>query len=133
MGSDLWRLDYPMLYRMRAQGQDHDKEGHTLGWTSTRMSKRLMLSNFQRALLQGEFFCPCNKTLEEASEYVLTRDGGIESPEVADQSAGARLAHGDRVIATAGAVMLMNEFPAFLDEASDFAPGTYGSMLGWDT
>jgi hypothetical protein len=133
MGSDLWRLEYPMLYRMRAVGQDHDKEGHTLGWTSTRASKRLLFSNFQRSLLQGEFICPCNKTLEEASEYVLTRDGGIESPEVADQSTGSKLAHGDRVIAAAGAVMLMNEFPAFLEDSSEFAPGTYGNMLGWDT
>lgn len=131
LGSDLWRLDYPMLYRMRAQGQDHDKEGHTLGWTSTRLSKRLLLSNFQRALIQGDFICPCNKTLEEASEYVLTRDGGIESPEVADQSTGTKLAHGDRVIAAAGAVLLMNEFPAYLESDGEYGPGTFGSLLGF--
>ena len=120
-----------MLYRMRAQGQDHDKEGHTLGWTSTRLSKRLLLSNFQRALIQGDFICPCNKTLEEATEYVLTRDGGIESPEVADQSTGTKLAHGDRVIAAAGAVLLMNEFPAYLESDGEYGPGTFGNLLGF--
>jgi hypothetical protein len=75
----------------------------------------------------------CKSALEEALNYVITENGGIESATVRDENSGAKEAHGDRIIAIAGCLLLRKEWPSYYEEnKTGWEPGTIGDLLNVD-
>lgn len=111
MHHDFEQARYFSVYRQRQVGTDHERVTHRVGWTSTRRAKRTLLSDLSRELTQGGVVIRSAEALEEMRRYVVLDDGAIEAGTSRDLSTGAREAHGDRVIALAGALMMCSEAP----------------------
>jgi hypothetical protein len=109
MHHDFEALGYHSLYRQRMVGTTTSRMTVRYGWNSSRRAKRTLLGALSRALSQGNVRIPSEDTLREMLNYVILSDGAIESASVRDLATGAREAHGDRVIAVAGALMLCEE------------------------
>ena len=133
MHLDFERLGYSSLYRQRSVGTSTEKRGKKFGWTSTRSNKRILLGGLTRSLVTEDIIIPCKDSLDEALNYVITEQGGIESASVQDELSGAKEAHGDRIIAIAGCVMLRKEWPIYYEEGSrEWGPDTLGAILKVD-
>ena len=133
MHLDFERLGYSSLYRQRSVGTSTEKRGKRYGWTSTRSNKRVLLGGLTRALITEDIVIHCKSALEEALNYVITDHGGIESSSVRDETSGAKEAHGDRIIAISGCILLRKEWPAYYEEEiREWAPDTLGAILQVD-
>lgn len=132
MHHDFQRIGYTMLYRQRMVGTTTERVTVRLGWHSSRRAKRALLSALSRAVSQGNVRIPSEQTLREMLDYVILEDGAIESASVRDMSTGAREAHGDRVIALAGALMLCEEGVGPQPDAPTMSADCLGVLLRHD-
>ena len=105
-GWDLGRMivktfSYPYYYKDKKHGTVVEKTGKKYGWHSNPNSKIALLDNYDRLLAHGGYINPSIPSLEEAKYYINLPDGGVGPADFVEESAGARKAHGDRVIADA--------------------------------
>ncbi|MHA2313659.1 MAG: hypothetical protein ACXADF_19470 [Candidatus Thorarchaeota archaeon] len=71
------------------------------GYQMTREGKSLLLRAYERALKSGKIINHCKFSLDQAKQYVHTKDGGIEPAELVEATTAEKKLHGDRVIADA--------------------------------
>jgi hypothetical protein len=90
---------YPSIYFDRAVGTLTEKTGKRYGWRSSPEKKAVALGTLRRAYSHGGFKNHSNEALNEALTYVTYPDGSIGPAALLEESAEARKAHGDRVIA----------------------------------
>ncbi len=101
------------MYTQRVEDAKLKRTKNKLGWSSTPNSKSDILGELGIALSEGLKKHPTYKhviihdtdILSELRGYVYYQDGDIGSSEGQDLTSGARKRHGDRVIATALAVL----------------------------
>ena len=79
-----------------------------VGWHSTRESKHLLLGDLRKGLAGRGIILHDEATVGELQEYVHYEDGGVGPSKLVEEAQGAREAHGDRVIATAGLCRCMD-------------------------
>ena len=99
----LMELGYGNVYR-RGDDLTGAKSGKAkLGWGSGREQKRLLLEDYSRALEDSAFVNHDRESIEECRYYVFFPDGSIDHAQArnVNDPSGARLNHGDRVIADA--------------------------------
>ena len=126
---DFERANYKTIYRQRQTGTKQEEKTMRVGWTSTKRTKRVLLGGLARALAQGEVVISSADCLDEMLEYIVLDDGSIEAGSRRDDSSGARESHGDRVIATAGALMLCDEGVGEPASAPLYEEHTLGAIL----
>ena len=126
---DFDRAQYKAVYRQRSQGTRAEAKTDRVGWMSTKRTKRVLLGGLARALAQGECVISSGDCLDEMLEYIVLEDGSIEAGSRRDESSGARESHGDRVIATAGALMLCEEGVGAPEQAPAYEEDTLGAIL----
>ena len=111
-GWDLGRLlvhtfCYPHYYITKTLGAVIEKtkgakgEMQKYGYQMTREGKSLLLRAYERALKIGKITNHCKFSLEQAKQYIHTKDGGIEPAELVEATTSEKKLHGDRVIADA--------------------------------
>lgn len=106
------RQRFPRIY-MRTADDIRKRKTLKPGWTSNNASKRLLLTDYQFALQQGQFINPSAVAIHEMRAYSVTASGAIEHDgEAVEASSGGKYSHGDHVIADAIANMLCAEYRA---------------------
>ena len=88
------------------------------GWAPTRDNKYQLLSQFRGALSDRTVCCRSEQTLLEALEYMFLGNNWVEHSSLNENEdpSGARDQHGDRVIAAALAVKVMDDQPKAVTE-----------------
>lgn len=110
MHHDFERLRWYNVFHHKRLGQRVETRTKRVGWTSTRVTKRVLFGDLARALADDTVVCPDEEILDELESTVIYKDGGIGPARLeVDVNSGAREAHGDRVVAFAGAVMLLGD------------------------
>jgi hypothetical protein len=110
MQHDFERLRWYNVFHHRRLGQRVETRSKRVGWTSTRVTKRVLFGDLARAIADDTVICADAEILDEMESTVIYKDGGIGPARLEiDVSSGARDAHGDRVIAFGGCVMLLGE------------------------
>lgn len=101
--NEVKRLGYRHVYYRGDETAFSVQRRTNPGWWSTHDSKRILLSEYQRAIATGEFVNRSEVALEECEYYVVLPDGRIEHLKATTtiDPTGARANHGDRVIADA--------------------------------
>lgn len=98
------------------------------GWYSSKESKRVLLSDYAKALISGAFVNRCEAALKECGEYVHQPNGTIEhsrAKSTIDPTASGEN-HGDMVIADALANRGRTDMPSLAKEVEQTAPpGSY--------
>ena len=100
-------------YYSRAKNDDTGETGAKAGWAPTRDNKYQLLSQYRGALADRTAFNRSEQAMAETLEYVFLGNNWVEHSslnEVEDPS-GARDQHGDRVIADALAVKVLDGQP----------------------
>jgi hypothetical protein len=120
------RLRYPYFYRRRQEGNVGRRKTKTIGWHSNQKDKRIILGELRGAMSRNEITIHCKETIREAEQYINYDNGGIGPSELVEETTGARSAHGDRVIALAGANLMLKEqarvkLPAFRPPEGSYA------------
>ncbi len=90
---------YPTYYTDLPSGTTKTKAGKKYGWHSSREKKEEALGVLRRAYAHNGFVNHSTEALDEALTYVRYAAGGIGPAVMVEEGAGARLCHGDRVIA----------------------------------
>jgi len=103
--SRIVQLDYTFIYHERDERAEVRKKKTRRGWFSNREIKYDLLLGLRAALgnglkknLRPALIVPDEETLREYEDYVFFENGDINSTMTMDDTSGARLAHGDRVI-----------------------------------
>jgi hypothetical protein len=125
---DILKHEYPFIYHQRPEGNAAAARGKRYGWRSDRRTKRILLAGLNRCIIRREIEIPFVDTLDEMLEYIVNDDGSVGPGLIRDEKSGAREAHGDRVVAAAGCVLLRQEAPAFEPERVEYAKGTMGDI-----
>lgn len=95
-------LGYFDMYFRRPEMRLSRKPTDNPGWHSSPEAKRLLLEEYRRALGTGMFVNRSEAAIAEAAEYVYTPTSVMHAREQhAQDPSGARLNHGDRVMADA--------------------------------
>ena len=81
------------------------------GWVSSRTHKFLLLGELNTALKHGSYVERCADAVRECEGYVIHDSGEVGPVSYRDETSGARITHGDRVIAAGLAVLGMREQP----------------------
>jgi hypothetical protein len=119
-----------VYYRNETETGFSHRKTRKPGWWSNKDTKRILLSDYAKALTNGKYANRSQKAVEECAQYVHQPNGVIEhsrarnTPDPTNQGES----HGDRVIADALAVHAMNDRPP-IDEKlpeTDPPPGTFG-------
>jgi len=121
-GQRIRKHNYKFVYRARNERTISRKRTNKLGWYSTggvNGTKYDLLVNLRMALAEGLKTNPTHKalivydeaTVSEYEDYIFFENGTVGLSSSADESSGARSAHGDRVIADGMAVLAMQEQP----------------------
>jgi hypothetical protein len=111
-GWELGRLlvqifNYPHYYIGKTLGAVVEKVQGTkgamqkYGYQMTHEGKSLLLRAYERALKTGKITNHCKPSLEQAKQYIYTKDGRIEPAELVEATTAERKLHGDKVIADA--------------------------------
>ena len=120
---------YTFVYFQRQLGVRAERRTRRYGWRSGRREKLILLQGLDKALTRREVTIYSRPGLEEALQYVYYDNGSIGPGHLQDESSGAAAAHGDRVIAYAGAHLLRSEWPRFEKEKQTYKPGSLGQLL----
>lgn len=128
MYQEILRESYPLIYYREKLGQDGKTKEKAYGWRSDRRSKRILMSMFGRAMMKGRVTVHSRECLSEMLRYSYYDDGSIGLASLKDETTGAREAHGDRVVAHAGAAFLASQAPRFEDRAPRYPPGSLGEI-----
>lgn len=92
---------YPYYYRSEKPGKVTDKKTQQYGFQTSRESKLLLLSAYDKALTYGPYANRSKLALEEARIYIHLPGGGYGPAFMMHESVSAKFTHGDRVIADA--------------------------------
>lgn len=107
-------------YYSRAKNSETGETGAKAGWAPTRENKYALLSNYRGALADRTAFNRCEQALQECLEFVFLGDRWVDHSslnEVEDPS-GARDQHGDRVIADALVVKVLDDQPKVVTQVN---------------
>lgn len=126
------RQDYSFFYYQRNVGVRAELRSRKYGWHSTRENKRALLSDMHRELATGGIVIPSDQGLNEMLDYIFYDDGSVGPSLVQDDTTGAKLAHGDRVIGYMLCVHGRREAPHYTAPKPSYAPGTWGDLAGLD-
>lgn len=113
-GREVVKLGYGNIYFVRKEAEvDPRAKGsqRVPGWVSSKPNKYLLLGDYRRDLAAGVFVNPSAAAVEELTQYVVDDDGYPLHEKLIEDTGGARLAHGDRVIADALANLGRKEMP----------------------
>jgi hypothetical protein len=102
-GQRVTELGYRNVY-LRTNEMSYQRKQHdTPGWVPTTPNKRTLLEEYRSALTNREFTNRSREAVEECLDFVHLPNGSIEhSASIGnDDPTGARVNHGDRVIADA--------------------------------
>lgn len=135
MHHDFERLNYTRLYRSRQHGTTMERRTRRIGWHSTRQTKRALFGDLARAMLDDTVVIPCEDTIRELEATIVYKDGGVGPAHLEDDGAtGAREAHGDRVIAVAGCLLVAIEAAgtSARDEPDALPDFSAASVLGME-
>lgn len=126
-----------VYYRNDSETKFGTKKTRAAGWWSNKDTKRILLSDYAKALTEGKFINRCKAAVEECMQYVHQPNGVIEhsrarvTPDPSNQGES----HGDRVIADALAWHAMQEKGLKKDSKSDVnlqpPPGSFGWRKLW--
>lgn len=113
-------LGYTRIYYARKEESDDRKEGNIPGWMPTNPNREYMLGLFRSALGGRRWTIRSEASVIEAQQYVRDAQGYPVHADVLheDDPAGAKLQHGDRVVAD-GLCYLMAHDSVVEDEAGD--------------
>jgi hypothetical protein len=104
-GFDLMRqltiYGYPEIYRSKTVGLVTNKDTKSLGFSSSRPKKQLLLGNLRTEYARGKYVNPSEMAIIEAGDYITTEAGAIEPATLSEENENVKAAHGDRVIADA--------------------------------
>jgi hypothetical protein len=129
-GREVVKLGYSNIYLVRKEAEVDPRargSSRTPGWVSSKPNKYLLLGDYRRDLAAGVFINPSGPAVEELLQYVVDDDGYPIHEKLTEDTAGARLAHGDRVIADALANLGRKELPSVV---LDTMPIPAGSIAG---
>lgn len=102
---------HPVFWVDRRVGAATEKKTDRYGWTSSRDKKDMVLTTYHRALSHGGFVNPSTEAIDEAGMYVQYETGGCGPATLMQESEDARKVHGDRVIADALALWMLDDTP----------------------
>ena len=122
------QLGYEFHYHETDERAEVRKKKKRRGWFSNREMKydlllglRTALANGIRGNLRPALTIPDEETLREYEDYIFLESGDIGSTMTMDDSSGARLAHGDRVIPDGLYVLALQYQPkAMMKDAENF-------------
>ncbi len=95
------KLMYPHFYRRKTESSTVEKTSQSYGFHTSRTSKELLLSLYDRMLAHGGYINHSKQGLEEAKMYIHYKNGGIGPACLVEETGGARATHGDIVMADA--------------------------------
>lgn len=112
-GKKIVEMAYPRFYWREAHGTlAGGKLSNQPGWYPSPDNKRLLLEEYRAALDQRRVLNPCDHAMKECLPYRYTAQGTVEHPldSGGDDHTGARVNHGDHVIADALAWKMASSF-----------------------
>lgn len=127
-GKTLLKLGHAYYYLQRQTEDTREKRSHIPGWHSGGVNKRILLSEYDVAIMRGKLINPDKESIAEAHSYVNFEDGTIGPSEIQELSSGARANHGDRVIADSLLVMAFREVGFFKPPPIQPPAGSYEHM-----
>lgn len=95
------KVRYPYFYRNEKIGKTTDKKSDQYGWQTSRESKYILLSAYDKVLAYGGYINRSAIALEEVRTYIHYSNGGIGPTGLMMESVSAKKTHGDRVMADA--------------------------------
>jgi len=128
-GKELKRLGYTYVYCQRQEQASRPRESavRVPGWHSSMVNKRILLGNYRRDLATGDFQNPSEQAVKELLQYIIDDRGEPLHERLVTEPAGARLAHGDRVMADALADLARTEQPHFVMPEREPDPSSYAA------
>ena len=115
-GGEVMKLEYPMVYYQELLGQSGEQTTKRYGWSSNASAKVLLVGKLRTEIENDTALIRSAATLDETLQYIRYPDGSIGPASLVDEQTGARAAHGDRVIAASGGVMLLEKYRDFTAE-----------------
>lgn len=112
-GDEFMKLEWPRVYFREQIGAQGAQVTRLYGWNSNTQAKLLLLGKFRSAIEMDTVKVRSADCLREAGRYIRYENGGVGPAELAEEPAGAAAAHGDRVIGSAGATMLLEKYKDF--------------------
>lgn len=109
-GRRVWRLGYTHVLGNADLTIAWTPEDDKIGWYSTggpNGEKAILLGELRGQLARGELIVRDERFVDEAERYIAYASGTPGPSETVEETEGARAAHGDRVIATAGLTLTM--------------------------
>lgn len=125
-GDEFMKLDYPCVYFREQLGVAGGLTSKQYGWSSNKESKILLVGKFRTKVELEKVRVRSLECIRECGLYIRYEDGGIGPAELSEEAEGARAAHGDRVIASAIAAMLLEKYQDF--DASRYRSAKQGSF-----
>ena len=114
-GKEVYRLGYPCVLGNTNPAIPWEPADSRIGWYSNREKKENLLGELRKAMARDELIIHDEATITEAEQYVYFPSGSIGPASLTAETGGARAAHGDRVIASAGLLLcLRHQTPARL-------------------
>jgi len=111
-GLEVWRLGYRAVLGNPEPAEPWRAQGPGgAGWQSSRDRKLDLLGDLRRALAREELILHDEATVAELEQYIYYPSGGVGPSKLVQEPEGARAAHGDRVIASAGLLLCLAEQP----------------------
>ncbi len=111
-GRRVWQLGYNCVLGNPDLGKTWEPNRPGIGWTSNAASKEALFGELRAAWARGELIEADEQTLAEAEQYIYAPTGVPMPAGEIDDPAGARKAHGDRVVSAAGLVLCLRQQPA---------------------
>lgn len=121
-GDEVVKLEYPALYFQETVGTLGSPQTKRYGWSSNTGAKVLLIGQFRTAIERDGVIVRSRATLDECLEYIRYEDQGVGPASLSEDKSGARAAHGDRVVANAGCVLLLDKYQGFNFERINTPP-----------
>ena len=124
-GKEVYRLGYPYVLGNTNPSIPWEPADSRIGWYSSREKKENLLGELRKALARDELVIHDEPTIAEAEQYVYFPSGSIGPAGLTAEADGARAAHGDRVIASAGLLLCLRHQSAARPPANTVQPDTF--------
>lgn len=129
-GQNVLELGYRHVYFRRQETRLKKRVTDVPGWWSTPETKRLVLGDYKKALVEGKFINRSQHAVEEMRFYVYKPTGDIvhSQAQTSIDPTGARHNHGDRVVADALCWMMMKAYVEVPPEPAEQDAPPFGSL-----
>ena len=122
-GREIRRLGYGYVLGNKNLSLPWEPVDGKLGWYSNRQAKLDLFADLRSALNREEYTTYDKELVSELERTCYYESGGVGPSELVRESESARSAHGDRVVAAAGCVMLLRSaVEAKESEVDEVAP-----------